>query len=318
MTTVSKSSVSFAPATVANVGAGFDVLGFALYQPGDHVVARFNNTGKVAVKAVTGDGGKLPLDAHLNTASVAVMKFLYHLRSDQGIDLEVHKKMPLGSGLGSSAASAVAAVVAANDLLGNPLEKSALLPFALEGERVACGAAHADNAAPSLLGGFVLIRSYEPLDIVPLSTPNELYAVVIHPHIEIRTKDARNILKKTIPLKQAIVQWGNIAGLVAGLLKSDYDLIGRSLSDVIVEPVRSILIPGFDAVKRSAIEAGALGCSISGSGPSVFALTQSLSTSEKVADAMQTEFLAHHIDSDRFISAVNRDGATILSEHHYQ
>lgn len=308
---------AFAPATVANVGAGFDILGFALHQPGDRVVARFNQVGTVRIVALTGDGGRLPREAALNTAGVAVIKLLEHLGISQGIDLEVHKQMPLGSGLGSSAASAVAAVVAVNALLGSPLKKLELLPFAMEGERIACGAAHADNAAPSLLGGFVLIRSYAPLDVVELHTPERLYAVVVHPHIEVKTQDARDILKKTLSLKDAIVQWGNIAGLVAGLMKSDYDLISRSLNDVIIEPVRAILIPGFAEVKAAALQAGALGCSISGSGPSVFALVTDTDTAERVASAMQAAFAAHQIASDRYISKINQEGAHLVPQSQY-
>lgn len=308
---------AFAPATVANVGAGFDILGFALHQPGDRVVARFNQVGTVRIVALTGDGGRLPRDAALNTAGIAVIKLLEHLGTSQGIDLEVHKQMPLGSGLGSSAASAVAAVVAVNALLGSPLKKLELLPFAMEGERIACGAAHADNAAPSLLGGFVLIRSYAPLDVVKLHTPERLYAVVVHPHIEVKTQDARDILKKTLSLKDAIVQWGNIAGLVAGLMKSDYDLISRSLNDVIIEPVRAILIPGFADVKAAALQAGALGCSISGSGPSVFALVTDADTAERVAAAMQAAFAVHQIASDRYISKINQEGAHLVPQSQY-
>ncbi|MCS7211700.1 MAG: homoserine kinase [Chloroherpetonaceae bacterium] len=308
---------AFAPATVANVGAGFDILGFALHQPGDIVVARFNQVGTVRITQLTGNSSKLPREASLNTAGVAVIKLLEHLSIRQGIDLELHKRMPLGSGLGSSAASAVAAVVAANALLGSPLKKIDLLPFAMEGERVACGAAHADNAAPSLLGGFVLIRSYAPLDVVELNTPERLYAVVVHPHIEVKTQDARDILKKTLLLKDAIVQWGNIAGLVAGLMKSDYALIGRSLSDVIVEPVRAILIPGFSDVKAAALRAGALGCSISGSGPSVFALVCDARIAETVAQAMQDAFAEQGISSDRYISKINQEGAYVLPYSQY-
>ncbi len=310
-------AVAFAPATVANVGAGFDILGFALHQPGDEVVARFNDGDKVVLTRITGDGGKLPVQAELNTAGVAVMKLLAHLNLRKGIDLEVHKKMPLGSGLGSSAASAVAAVVAVNALLGSPLKKAELLPFALEGERMACGAAHADNAAPSLLGGFILIRSYTPLDVVPLDVPERLHAVVVHPHIEVKTKDAREILKKSLLLKDAIVQWGNIAGLVAGLMKSDYDLISRSLNDVVVEPVRSILIPGFNAVKAAALREGALGCSISGSGPSVFALTTEMSLAQRVAHAMQEAFAEQGVASDKFISKINSEGACVVPSSTY-
>jgi homoserine kinase len=237
---------------------------------------------------------------------------LSFLGETRGIELDLHKKMPLGSGLGSSAASAVAGVVAVNNLLGKPLTKKELLPFVLEGERIACGSAHADNVAPALLGGFVLIRSYTPLDVIELPTPAKLVAAIIHPHLEIQTKDARSILKKQIKLADAIVQWGNTAGLIAGILKSDYALIGRSLCDVIVEPVRSILIPEFYAVKKAALDVGALGMSISGSGPSMFALCDSLSVAESAANAMAAVLRKVQIESDVFISPVNPDGATVM------
>jgi len=304
---------AFAPATVANVAAGFDVLGFALDSPGDELVATFSEKPGVTISRITGDDGRLPLDSHKNTAGVSVHALLKYLGETRGIDLRLEKKMPLGSGLGSSAASAVVAVVAVNELLGRPLSKRDLLPFALEGERIACGSAHADNAAPSLLGGFVLIRSYTPLDVIPLPTPEKLYATVIHPHIEIQTKDARGILKQQISLSNAITQWGNTAGLVAGILMSDYDLISRSLHDVIVEPIRSILIPKFYELKQAALDAGALGCSISGSGPSLFALTDSHDTAQKVANAMTLVLDNIGIGSDVFISKVNQEGAKILS-----
>jgi homoserine kinase (EC 2.7.1.39) len=303
---------AFAPATVANVAAGFDVLGFALDSPGDELVATFSEKPGVTISRITGDDGRLPLDSHKNTAGVSVHALLKYLGETRGIDLRLEKKMPLGSGLGSSAASAVVAVVAVNELLGRPFPKRDLLPFALEGERIACGSAHADNAAPSLLGGFVLIRSYTPLDVIPLPTPEKLYATVIHPHIEIQTKDARGILKQQVSLSNAITQWGNTAGLVAGILMSDYGLISRSLQDVIVEPIRSILIPKFYELKKAALDAGALGCSISGSGPSLFALTDSHDTAQKVANAMTLVLDNIGIGSDVFISKVNQEGAKIL------
>lgn len=304
---------AFAPATVANVAAGFDILGFALDSPGDEITAKFSDYPGVHISRITGDNGRLPLDSHKNTAGVAVHALLAHLGERRGIELLLDKKMPLGSGLGSSAASAVVAVVAVNALLGQPLSKRELLPFALEGERIACGSAHADNAAPSLLGGFVLIRSYTPLDIVPLPTPEKLHATVVHPHIEIQTKDARGILKQQISLSNAITQWGNTAGLIAGILMADYGLISRSLQDVIVEPIRSILIPKFYDLKHAALQAGALGCSISGSGPSLFALSDSIETAHAVARAMTLVLDNIGIGSDVFISKINQDGAKILS-----
>ncbi|MDW8437328.1 MAG: homoserine kinase [Chloroherpetonaceae bacterium] len=303
---------AFAPATVANVGAGFDVLGFALCEPGDELTARFSDGEGVAISRIEGDGGRLPLDARKNTAGVSAQALLKRLGERRGIELELRKKMPLGSGLGSSAASAVAAVVAVNELLGRPLSKRDLLPFALEGERVACGSAHADNAAPSLLGGFALVRSYAPLDVISLPSPPSLFATVVHPHIEIQTKDARAVLKQQISLSNAITQWGNVAGLVAGLLMSDYALISRSLQDVIVEPIRAILIPRFYEMKKAALDAGALGCSISGSGPSLFALSDSAQTAQDVANAMRLVLDNIGIGSDAFVSKINSEGAKVL------
>jgi homoserine kinase len=302
----------YASATVANVACGFDILGFAVDEPGDEVVLRKRSQPGVVIQKITGDGGKLPRDAALNTAGVSVLGLLKQLNSNQGFEMELHKKMPLGSGLGSSAASSVASVFAANELLGRPLEKQALLPFAMEGERIACGSAHADNVAPALLGGFVLIRSYAPLDVIPIPTPENLFCTVVHPQIEIRTEDARKILKKEIMFKDAIVQWGNVAGLVAGLIQGDFGLIHRSMQDVIIEPVRSILIPQFQEIKAAANRAGALGCSISGSGPSLFALSTSAEIAKVVGEAMQREFDAIEIKNEVYISRINQQGPRIL------
>lgn len=302
----------FAPATVANVASGFDILGFAINEPGDEVVARASDVPGVRITRIDGDGGKLPYDEHLNTAGVAALQLLLHVGCDRGIEIELHKHSPLGSGLGSSASSGVAGVVAANELLGRPLARRDLLPFAMEGERVACGAAHADNVAPALLGGFVLIRSYNPLDVVSIPAPSDLYCTVVHPHVEIRTEDARRILKSRVPLRDAVVQWGNTAGLIAGLMSSDYDLIGRSIQDVIVEPMRSVLIPGFAQVKDAARGAGALGCSISGSGPTIFALSKGRETADRAGAAMGSVYRAIGIGFDIHVSAINREGARAL------
>jgi len=302
----------FAPATVANVTCGFDILGFAVDNPGDEVVLRLKDKPGLSIVEITGDEGRLPYEAYNNTVGVSIYKYLEHIGSGQGIEISLHKKMPLGSGLGSSAASSVAGVFAVNELLGGQMATKDLLPFAMEGERLACGSAHADNVAPSLLGGFVLIRSYEPLDVIQLPTPEGLYATIIHPHIEVQTKDARDVLRKQITLKDAVVQWGNIAGLVTGLILSDLDLIGRSMKDVIVEPIRSILIPGFDNVKASAMEAGALGCGISGSGPSIFALCANKDIALKVGERMIQAFKKIEIGGEVYISQINRSGPQIL------
>jgi homoserine kinase len=302
----------FASATVANVACGFDVLGFAVDNPGDEVIVKLKSGSGVKISKITGDGGKLSLDAEKNTAGVSILRFLHYLKSKQGVEISLNKKMPLGSGLGSSAASAVAGVFAINQLLGTPLSQQDLLPFAMEGERLACGSAHADNVAPSLLGGFVLIRSYDPLDVIKIPTPPNLYCTIIHPQIEVQTKDARDILRKKILMSDAIIQWGNVAGLIAGLMKSDYDLIGRSMHDVIVEPIRSILIPGFDNVKFNALQAGAIGCGISGSGPSIFALSKTNAIAEKIGKSMKEVFDALNIGNEVYVSKINNSGPQII------
>ena len=311
---MSNSLKVFAPATVANVGCAFDVLGFAVDEPGDDVRLTRSDRAGVRITAIHGDNGRLPKEAAQNTAGVAVLKLLDHLGSDAGIDIELNKRMPLGSGLGSSAASAAAAVYGANLLLGSRLAARDLLPFAMEAERVACGSAHADNAAPALLGGFVLIRAYDPLDVVRIPSPPGLYCSIVHPLIEIRTEDSRRILKKDVPLKNAVTQWGNVAGLIAGLMSGDFGLIGRSLQDVIFEPVRSLLVPGFAAVKQAALDAGALGCSLSGSGPSIFALCEGASVAAAAAAKMQEAFAAIGVDSESHFSPINTVGPRLLPD----
>jgi homoserine kinase len=302
----------FAPATVANVACGFDSLGFALAEPGDRVEARFSDRPGVRIASITGDGGRLPVAVEQNTAGVAVVDLLRELDdASTGIELRIEKRMPLGSGLGSSAASAVAAVVAANELLGAPLSREALLPFVMHAEQVACGAAHADNVAPALLGGFVLVRSYKPLDVIRLDYPDDLWAVVLHPHIELLTSDARSVLRKTIRLDDAITQWSNLAGLIAGLTTRNHELIGRSLKDTLIEPVRSLLIPGFDAVKAAALERNALGCSISGSGPSIFALCRGEGQARGIGAGMQAAMDKFGLGSDLYHSPVNAAGAVV-------
>jgi len=304
---------AFAPATVANVACGFDILGFAVESPGDEVIITLTDEPGVKIISIEGDDGKLPLDAARNTVSLVIQEYLDHIeKSDLGVSIELIKKMPLKSGLGSSAASSVVGVYALNKLLGSPLTDLELLPFAMKGEELACGSAHADNVAPALLGGFVLVRSYNPLDVIKLPTPQRLYATIIHPHIEVKTKDARSILRADIKMKDAVVQWGNVAGLVAGIMTEDYDLIGRSLEDVLVEPVRSLLIPGFDKVKQEAINAGALGCSISGSGPSIFALSTDKGVAAQIGHAMTEVFDELNVQSEVYISKVSDQGPKII------
>ncbi|MCH8485692.1 MAG: homoserine kinase [Candidatus Cyclonatronum sp.] len=301
----------FAPATVANVACGFDALGFAIHEPGDEVIVRKSGTPGLRITKITGDGGRLPLSTEKNTAGVSALALLSETGYTGGIEMEIHKKMPLGSGLGSSSASSVAAVVAVNELIGSPFERGELLRFAMEGERAACGVAHADNVGPSLLGGFVLIRSYAPLDVVQLPVPEELWCSVIHPHVEILTEDARNVLRRRIRLEDAVVQWSNLGGLIAGLYERNYQLIGRSLNDIIFEPTRSLLIPGFDMIKQAAMQTGALGCSISGSGPSVFALSRGEAKAAEVAAAMQTALNKAGLESETYVSSLNRQGPVV-------
>ncbi|MFK7899622.1 MAG: homoserine kinase [Cyclobacteriaceae bacterium] len=308
-----KSIRAFAPATVANVACGFDVLGFAVENPGDEVEIRLVDKPGVTIKEITGDEGFLPLDAAENTVSAVIISYLKAIRKeDLGVEISLHKKMPLKSGLGSSAASSVVGVFALNELLGKPLAIEKLLPFAMEGEMIACGSAHADNVAPALLGGFVLVRSYDPLDVVKLTTPDDLYCTLVHPHVNVKTKDARSILKKDVTLQKAIVQWGNVGGLVAGLMMEDYDLIGRSLEDHIIEPIRSVLIPGFNEVKRTVLELGALGCSISGSGPTTFALSKGESKAIELSHAMKKVYDDLNIECETFVSKVSDKGPQII------
>ncbi len=312
--TVPQSITAFAPATVANVGCGFDVLGFAINGLGDKVTASFSDNPGIRITGISGDNGKLPLDANKNTAGLAVKSLLedYNQKDQKGIELTIVKNMPLGSGLGSSAASSVAAVVAVNALLGTPFTTEELLPFTVEGEMAASGTAHADNVAASLFGGFILVKKHRPPDVVHLPTPASLYCVLVHPHIEIQTKNSRLILKKEVLLEKAVTQWGNVGALVAGLYEENYDLIGRSLHDEIVEPARSVLIPGFDDMKSAALKAGALGCSISGSGPSVFALCRSNNDAEVVGEQMGSVLEDINLDFDVYISKINTKGAHVI------
>lgn len=301
----------FAPATVANVACGFDVLGLALDYPGDEALVTKTDKNDIVITACH-NAENLPLAADKNVAGVAVKALLDKLGSNQGFEIELTKGVKPGSGIGSSAASSAAAVVAVNELLGNPFTKKELVKFAMEGERCATGVAHADNVAPSICGGFTLVRSYEPLDIVKIDSPKELWATVIHPQLEVKTRDARRVLKGGIDLSKAITQWGNVGGLVAGLYSEDYDLIGRSLVDVVIEPIRSILIPGYEKVKRATLEAGALGCSISGSGPSIFGLSKGKETAKKVKSAMAEVYTQYGVDFEIHVSQINAEGAKII------
>lgn len=279
------SVTAFAPATVSNVACGFDVLGFALHEPGDTVTARFEGVG-VRIEDIEGDGGRLPRDAAKNTAGVAVMALLKTVGETRGITLRISKGLPLSSGLGGSAASAAAAVVAADGLIGSRVSQDVLIACALEGERLGAGSAHADNIAPCICGGFVLVRQAQPPDIVRLPVPAGLTAVVVHPDLEIETAKARALLGTTVPLAEAVQQWANLGALIHSLHTSDFALMSRSLTDTIAEPRRASLVPGLARIKQAAADAGALGSSLSGSGPSLFALCASASIADRVAAAM--------------------------------
>lgn len=306
----------FAPATVANVACGYDVLGFAIDAPGDEILVRPGKKPGLHITKITGDGGKLPTAADKNTAGVAALDLLRHLgMSDRSIEMEIHKKMPFGSGLGSSAASAVAGAYAVNKLIGEPLTKQQLLPFAMAGEASADGAWHADNVAPCLLGGIVFIRSNEELDVAQLPAPKNLWAAVVHPDIEILTKVAREILPADIPLINATQQIGNLGGLICGLIQEDYGLISRSIHDVIAEPRRQKLIPEFYKAKRAALAAGALGFSISGAGPSVFALCEGSETAHKVGAAIASTFTAIKLPNQSYISKINPHGVHVIPDN---
>lgn len=300
----------FCPATIANLSCGFDVLGLCLDNVGDEMIIR--KALKKGIKITKIIGADLPLETEKNVAGVAGLAMISNLNLDFGFEIEIYKKIKAGSGIGSSAASSAGAVFGINELLGRPFSTKDLIPFAMEGEKLASGSAHADNVAPALLGGFVLVRSYNPLDIIKIKSPEELYATVIHPQIELKTSDARSILKQNVTLKQAVIQCGNLGGLISGLYTNDYDLIGRSLNDEIVEPLRSVLIPKFDLVKQRAVENGALGGGISGSGPSIFALSKGKKTAEKVAKAMCEVYGEMNLKYEIHVSKVNPDGIKII------
>lgn len=300
-----------APATVANMVCGFDVLGFAVNDPYDIMKIRFSDQPGITI--VNEDAYNLPLEPEKNVAGAALLALLEEATDVHGLEITINKQIKPGSGVGSSAASAAGAVMAANILLGHRFSKADLIRFAMNGEKVASGVKHADNIAPCIYGGVTLIRSIFPLDIIQLNAP-PLFVTIVHPQIEVRTADARSILKQQILLKDAIKQWGNIAGLVAGLQQQDYELIGRSLEDVLIEPVRSILIPGFDQVKKRSKDAGALGGGISGSGPSIFMLSRDEATAKKVEQEMHAVYEAIDLEHHTYVTTINQKGITIIEQ----
>ncbi len=297
------------PATVANLVCGFDILGMALHEPKDIMELELINEPVITIRHT--DDFNLPVESLQNVAGAALQAMMDEYEGTIGFNVTVHKTIRPGSGLGSSAAGSAGAVVAANHLLNNFFNKEDLVRFAMNGEKLASGVKHADNIAPCIYGGITLIRSIFPLDIIQLTAP-PMYVTVVHPQIEVKTSDARQILRKEVQLKDAIKQWGNIAGLVTGFLKSDYDLISRSLEDVIIEPVRSILIPGFDDIKRYSKEAGALGGGISGSGPSIFMFNKNESTAKQVEQIMQDVFNKLGLDFKTYVTTINYEGVQMV------
>jgi homoserine kinase len=300
----------FVPATVANVSCGFDSLGFAVDAIGDEMT--FTKTAEIGVKITKITGANLTYNVDENAASAVVKKMLNETNADFGIELTIHKGFSPGSGLGSSAASAAGAAFGTNQFLRSSFSKLELTKFAMFGEEVACGTPIADNVAAAIYGGFILVRSYNPLEIIKLPVPAELRVVAIHPQIEIKTKDARDVLPTQIALKDAVTQWANVGGLISGLYTDNYNLIRNSLVDIIVEPARKGLIPFFDDVKNSALKAGALGAGISGSGPTIFALCKGDEIAKNVYKSIEESYKNRGIDFEMFISKVNPKGIKIL------
>lgn len=300
----------FSPATVSNVSCGFDAMGFAIDGLGDEMIFRKKNDRTVKITKI--EGAKLPFDIQKNAAGFVAKKMLEDANASFGVQIEMYKKYKPGSGLGSSAASSAGAAFGINELLGKPLSQNELVTYAMLGEEIACGSKIADNVSAVLYGGFVLIRSYSPLDIISIPTPSELYTTVIHPQVELRTQDGRNVLPKDVPLKNAITHWANVGGLISGLYTSDYDLIGRSVEDVIAEPARKLLIPHFDLIKQSCIASGALAAGISGSGPSIFALSKGEKQARKVKETMSKIYQDKGIQYNIYVSKIASRGVRTI------
>lgn len=297
------------PATVANLVCGFDILGMAIHEPYDEMEIRLLETPEIIIQHKDQFG--LPEEPSKNVAGIVLLKIQEHFNLKTGFEVIIHKHIKPGSGLGSSAASAAGAALGANIVLGNIMSKDEMIHFAMFGEELASGVRHADNIAPCIYGGITLVKSIRSIDIIPLNSP-DLFVAAVHPQVEVKTSDSRQILKKNITLKSAVEQWGNIAGLIAGIQKNDFALIGRSLNDVIIEPVRSILIPGFDEVKTKSLQAGALGGGISGSGPSIFMLAEQKETAEKIALLMKSIYDELEIESFVYVSKINPVGIEII------
>ena len=291
----------FCPATIANISCGFDVLGLCLETVGDEMIIRKSDVQGIKIKKIVGED--LPLESSKNVAGVAALALLDAIDYKFGFEIEIYKNIK---------PSAAGAVFGINELLGKPFTRKELVEFAMKGEAIASGSEHADNVAPAILGGITLVRSSAPLDIIKIESPSELYATVIHPQIELKTSEMRAVLQPMIPLKSAILQWGNLGGLIAGFYTSDYELIGRSLHDEIVEPLRGPFIPKFDVIKKTALENGALGSGISGSGPSIFALSKGIETANRIAKAMFVVYEDMNMPFEIHVSKVNPEGVKII------
>ncbi|WNH12348.1 homoserine kinase [Thalassobellus suaedae] len=299
----------FSPATVANVSCGFDVLGFCLDSVGDDMVIRKIEKKGIYISKI--EGFDLPYETELNVAGVSALAMYNSLDLDFGFEIEIYKKIKPGSGIGSSAASAVGSVFGMNELLGRPYNKTQLTEFAIKGEALASKCEHADNLAPALFGGFTLVKSLKPLEILQIPSPDDLFATIIHPQIEIKTSESRAVLPNQVALSDAITQWSNLGSLVHALHTSDYNLIKNSLHDVIIEPHRSKLIPHYEEVKKVVLKAGALGAGISGSGPSIFSLCKGIEMAKNVEDAMRNVYAKTGIEFDIHVSKINIEGIKI-------
>ena len=302
----------FAPASVANLGCGFDVLGLALDEVGDILEMTVSEGSGISITNRT--DVPLPEDIEQNVITPVIRKFFAMTGLSGRVDVTVCRKIYPGSGIGSSAASSVAAAFGMNELFGRPLPMKDLVVCAMEGENLASGGYHADNAAPSMMGGIVLIRGYEPLDLIPLPVPGDFYCTVAHPEIVVSTKAARGVLPAAVPLHDAVTQWGNVGGLVAGLFTGDVGLVGRAMKDVVAEPYRKQFIPGFDDLREKILSAGAMAFNISGSGPSVFALSGSRETAVRAGALMREHFTALGIGCNLYVTKVAAQGARVLAQ----
>jgi homoserine kinase len=300
------------PASVSNLACGFDTLGVAIDVPADEIIGRWVDKPGIHIIEITGHKKDIPVDASQNIAGIAAGALLKHLsETGRGLELRIHKHIPGGSGLGSSASSATAAVVLVNELLNRPLEKRDLIPFALEGEMMASGSRHGDNVVPAMIGGLILIRDIDSYDYHRIYTPRGLFMAILLPDISISTKAARQILRPDVSLKSMVMQASNLGSFVIGMHNGDLDLIRRSMEDHVIEPQRKHLILHFDTIKETALTLGALGCSISGAGPALFALCQEKLQATDIAAAMLSVYNNHNLEARSFVGGINQEG-TIL------